>query len=111
MSLPNAFVTLLTTPSYLPGALVLLHSILDLHPEPREFKTVCLVTPETVDAKTIGTLREAGWDMVIGVEPIGSGIAGDQGLRLMGKSDHFLCAFARQTNCTDPQAGPTSTLR
>ena len=82
--LPNAFVTLLTTPSYLPGALVLLHSLLELHPKDRDFKTVCLVTPETVDAKTIGALRSAGWDYVIGVEPIGSGKAGQKGLQLMG---------------------------
>nr|XP_019048362.1 hypothetical protein I302_02133 [Kwoniella bestiolae CBS 10118]OCF27292.1 hypothetical protein I302_02133 [Kwoniella bestiolae CBS 10118] len=87
MSLPNAFVTLLTTPSYLPGALVLLHSLLDLHPAPRDFKIVCLVTPETVDAKTIGELRKAGFDLVIGVEPIGSGRAGQQGLHLMGRPD------------------------
>lgn len=85
MPLPNAFITLLTSPSYLPGALVLLHSLLDLHPSPRDFKTVCLVTPETVDAKTIRQLREAGWDMVIGVEPIGSGIGGAAELRLMGE--------------------------
>ncbi|WWD06166.1 hypothetical protein V865_004251 [Kwoniella europaea PYCC6329] len=87
MSLPNAFVTLLTTPSYLPGALVLLHSLLDLHPAPRDFKIVCLVTPETVDAKTIGELRKAGFDLVIGVEPIGSGRAGQKGLHLMGRPD------------------------
>ncbi|WWC67149.1 uncharacterized protein I206_101056 [Kwoniella pini CBS 10737] len=87
MSLPNAFVTLLTTPSYLPGALVLLHSLLDLHPAPRDFKIVCLVTPETVDAKTIGELRKAGFDLVIGVEPIGSGKAGQEGLHLMGRPD------------------------
>ena len=86
MQLPNAFVTLLTTPSYLPGALVLLHSLNELHPAPREYKTVCLVTPETVDAKTIGELRKAGWDFVIGVEPIGSGEAGAKGLRMMGES-------------------------
>ncbi|WVQ85140.1 hypothetical protein IAT38_007305 [Cryptococcus sp. DSM 104549] len=87
MSLPNAFVTLLTTPSYLPGALVLLHSLHDLHPEPRDFKIVALVTPETVDAKTIGELRKAGYDLVIGVEPIGSGKAGQHGLTLMGRPD------------------------
>nr|XP_031859843.1 uncharacterized protein CI109_004691 [Kwoniella shandongensis]KAA5526915.1 hypothetical protein CI109_004691 [Kwoniella shandongensis] len=86
-SLPNAFVTLLTTPSYLPGALVLLHSLHDLHPAPRDFKIVCLVTPETVDARTIGELREAGYDLVIGVEPIGSGKAGQTGLNLMGRPD------------------------
>ncbi|ORY30810.1 nucleotide-diphospho-sugar transferase [Naematelia encephala] len=87
MSLSNAFVTLLTTPSYLPGALVLLHSLLDLHPAPRDFKTVCLVTPETVDASTIGELRKAGFDLVIGVEPIGSGSQGEDGLKLMGRPD------------------------
>jgi glycogenin glucosyltransferase len=83
--LPNAFITLLTTPSYLPGALVLLHSLHELHPAPRDFKTVCLVTPETVDAKTIGQLREAGYDIVIGVEPIGSGANGAKGLAAMGE--------------------------
>lgn len=84
-SLPNAFVTLLTTPSYLPGALVLLHSLIELHPAPREFKLVCLVTPETVDAKTIGQLRKAGYDLVIGVEPIGSGAPGQDALQLLGE--------------------------
>jgi hypothetical protein len=84
----NAFVTLLTTPSYLPGVLVLLHSLLALHPAPRanDFKIVCLVTPETVDAKTIGELRRAGFDLVIGVEPIGSGVQGQDALSLMGES-------------------------
>lgn len=85
MSLPNAFVTLLTTSSYLPGALVLLHALHDLHPAPRDFQIVALVTPETVDAATIGELRRAGYDLVIGVEPIGSGKAGQVGLELMGK--------------------------
>jgi len=85
MSLPNAFITLLTSSSYLPGCLVLLHSLLDLHPEPRDFKTVCLVTPETVDARSIGELRKAGWDLVIGVEGISSGPLGVDGLSLMGE--------------------------
>lgn len=81
----NAFITLLTTDSYLPGALVLLHSLRELHPSPREFKIVALVTPETVDAKSIGELRKAGYDLVIGVEPIGSGVPGQESLNLMGK--------------------------
>lgn len=85
MSLPNAFVTLLTTPAYLPGALVLLHSLLELHPAPRDFKTVCIVTPESVDAKVIGELRNAGYDLVIGVEGISSGVTGEDGLNLMGE--------------------------
>ena len=91
MSLPCAFITLLTTPSYLPGALVLLHSLIDLHPEPRESKIVCLVTPETVDVRTIAELRKAGFDLVIGVEPIGSGVAGQGNLDLMGEHPFFYC--------------------
>lgn len=89
--LPNAFITLLSSPSYLPGALVLAHSLNDLHPHPREidFQTVCLVTPETVDVKTIKELRGA-FDVVIGVEVIGSGEGGEEGLRLMGE---LLCGF------------------
>lgn len=82
----NAFVTLLTTDSYLPGALVLLYSLHELHPSPRDFKIVALVTPETVDAKSIGALRKAGYDLVIGVEPIGSGKPGKEALNLMGMS-------------------------
>lgn len=84
--LPNAFVTLLTDPSYLPGALVVLHSLHTLHPAPRGFQIVCLVTPETVDARTIGALRNAGYDLVIGVEPIASGLFDKPGLDLMGRA-------------------------
>ncbi len=81
----NAFVTLLTTSSYLPGALVLAHALNDLHPHPRtiEFETVVLVTPETVDVGTIRQLRKV-YDRVIGVEVIGSGEEGEKGLGLMG---------------------------
>lgn len=64
---------------------MLLHALQDLHPAPRDFQIVALVTPETVDAATIGELRRAGYDLVIGVEPIGSGKAGQVGLELMGK--------------------------
>lgn len=82
------FITLLTSQSYLPGALVLAHSLLQLHPHPRkpdqEFKTVCLVTPETVDVGAIRELREV-FDLVIGVEVIGSGEEGVEGLQLMGE--------------------------
>lgn len=97
----NAIVTLLTAPSYLPGALTLLHALQELHPSPRDFKTVCLVTPETVDASTIGSLRNAGYDLVIGVEPIASGTAGQAGLRLMGESWGFSSHLTLQ-------AAPTS---
>lgn len=87
----DAFVTLLTTSSYLPGALVLLHALHALHPAPRDFQIIALVTPETVDAKTIGELRKAGYDLVIGVEPIGSGKPGQESLDLMGESGIISC--------------------
>lgn len=83
---PFAFVTLLNSSSYLPGALVLAHSLADLHPAPRkhQFHTVCLVTPETVDVQSIKQLR-AAFDVVVGVEVITSGAEGEAGLQLMGE--------------------------
>lgn len=82
--LPRAFVTLLTDSSYLPGALVLLYALRELHPAPRDFQIVCLITPETVDARVTGVLQNAGFDLVIGVEPIASDQANFRGLELMG---------------------------
>lgn len=84
---PFAFVTLLTSSSYLPGALVLAHSLADLHPAPRaiNFSSVCLVTPETVDVASIKELRKA-FDLVIGVEVIVSGSNGQSALELMSTS-------------------------
>lgn len=89
-SLPNAFVTLLNSSSYLPGALVLCHALNDLHPQPRkiDFQTVCIVTPETVDVGSIKQLRQA-FDVVIGVEVITSGTEGEDGLNLMGMSTNM----------------------
>ena len=54
MATPYAFVTLVTSDFYLPGALALAAALKDLHPSPPsppevDFQTVCLVTPETVD--------------------------------------------------------------
>lgn len=91
----KAIVTLLTSPSYLPGTLVLLHALHALHPAPRDFKIVCLVTPETVDVRTIAEVRKAGYDLVIGVEGIGSGAEGEAGLGLMGKFPSWLTAHVR----------------
>ncbi|KAL7417787.1 hypothetical protein BDY24DRAFT_411740 [Mrakia frigida] len=84
-----AFVTLLSSTSYLPGALVLGHSLRSLHRpsslNPIPFKLVCLVTPETVDAKSIKQLREV-WDLVVGVEVLEC--SGQQeGLGLLGRPD------------------------
>lgn len=91
-----AFVTLLTTDSYLPGALVLAHTlrrahslahnpagtltpsdILNLGPAglsnhidvERKVDLVCLVTPATVSIKSVKALLRA-FDKVVGVEPL-----------------------------------------
>ncbi|KAF7979419.1 hypothetical protein HWV62_42546 [Athelia sp. TMB] len=84
-----AFVTLLTSDSYLPGALALAGALKDVHPSPPvhpevDFQTVCLVTPETVDAATIKLLRRA-FNVVIGVELIG--LEDDKNLQLLGRPD------------------------
>jgi glycogenin glucosyltransferase len=88
MSGPFAFVTILSSDSYLPGALVLAASLRDLHPTPPvapevDFKTVCIVTPETVDVKSIKALRKA-FDLVIGVEVFEA--ENSTGLQLLGES-------------------------
>jgi hypothetical protein len=88
MASPYAFVTLLTSDSYLPGALTLAAALKDIHPTPPvhpevEFQTVCLVTPETVDVSVIKLLRRA-FNVVIGVEIIAS--EDNQGFRLLGES-------------------------
>ncbi|KZV99006.1 hypothetical protein EXIGLDRAFT_763004 [Exidia glandulosa HHB12029] len=84
-----AFVTLVTSDAYLPGALVVASALRDVHPSPPEppevaFQTVCLVTPETVDVKTIKLLRRA-FDHVVGVEVISVGRT--IGLDLLGRPD------------------------
>ena len=69
-----AFATLVTSNQYLPGALTVAAALREVHPSPPQdpevpFKTVCLVTPETVDVETIKFLRKT-FDLVVGVEPI-----------------------------------------
>lgn len=91
-----AFVTLLTTDSYLPGALVLAHTlrrshslahnpigtltsadIANLGPAglnnhidvEKKVELVCLVTPATVSVKSVKALLRA-FDKVVGVEPL-----------------------------------------
>lgn len=87
MAASNAFVTLLTSDSYLQGALTLAAALKDVHPSPAvppevDFQTVCLVTPETVDVSTIKLLRRA-FDVVIGVEVISQ--RDDKNLQLLGE--------------------------
>lgn len=86
MAFPYAFVTLLTSDSYLPGALTLAAALSDVHPSPAlspevDFQTVCLVTPETVDIASIKLLRKA-FDAVVGVEIIEED--NERGLQLLG---------------------------
>lgn len=66
-----AVVTLLTSDSYLAGALTTLKSLLDVEgssPE-KSFETVCLVTPSTVGQSSIKALERC-FDRVVGVEEI-----------------------------------------
>ncbi|KAF8481440.1 hypothetical protein JB92DRAFT_1705884 [Gautieria morchelliformis] len=88
-----AFVTLVTSDSYLPGALVVAAALQDLHPsppiypdeyDPSEFHRVCLITPETLDVNTMKHLRRA-FDVVIGVEVIEEDT--EEGLTLLGRLD------------------------
>ncbi|KAI0697530.1 hypothetical protein BC835DRAFT_1270255 [Cytidiella melzeri] len=89
MAAPYAFVTLLTSDSYLPGALALVAALKDLHPTPPtppevDFQTVCLVTPETVDVASIKLLRGT-FNVVVGVEIIEQ--EDEMNLRLLGRPD------------------------
>ncbi|KAJ8597617.1 nucleotide-diphospho-sugar transferase [Rhizopogon salebrosus TDB-379] len=88
MSAHFAFVTLLTSDSYLPGVLAISGALKDVHQvEPQSqvtYDTVCLVTPETLDVSTIKLLRKA-YDIVIGVEVIDQ--SDPAGLSLLGRPD------------------------
>lgn len=88
MDAPYAFVTLVTSDHYLPGALAVAAALKDLHPFPAvppevPFQTICLVTPESVDVSTIKLLRRA-FDVVIGVEIIEQ--EDGSALQLLGES-------------------------
>lgn len=87
MATPFAFVTLVSSDSYLPGALALVAALKELHPKPPvppevDFQTVCLVTPEMVDVSSIRLLRKA-FDLVVGVEVIEQRDV--KGLQLLGE--------------------------
>ncbi|KAG6380868.1 glycosyltransferase family 8 protein [Boletus reticuloceps] len=74
MAIRYAFVTLLTSDAYLPGALTVAAALKGVHrhlplDQTVEYETVCLVTPETVDVTAIRLLRKA-FNVVIGVEVI-----------------------------------------
>ena len=95
MSGRYAFVTLISSDSYLPGALAVAAALREVHPSPPvepevPFQTVCLVTPETVDVKTIKHLRKA-FDSVIGVEVLEGDTSAE--LQLLGESSFSVCSL------------------
>ena len=77
----HAFVTLVSSDSYLPGALAQAAALSDLHQNPF---TVCLVTPESLDVSTIKSLRKA-FNLVVGVEILEQD--NNPGLLLLGRPD------------------------
>lgn len=86
-----AFVTLVTSDDYLPGALVVAAALQEVHTsppiypdeyDPSDFHRVCLATPETLNVNTMKHLRKA-FDVVIGVEVIEEDT--EEGLKLLGK--------------------------
>ena len=81
----NAVVTLVTTDSYVPGALVAVHSLLEAEgaTPANPFETVCLVTPATVSVQSIKALRR-NFSLVVGVEELRSGSRDE--LELLGES-------------------------
>ncbi|KAJ2914298.1 hypothetical protein MD484_g6143, partial [Candolleomyces efflorescens] len=83
MASPYAFVSLISSDSYLPGALAQVAALRDLESNPNH-SYVCLVTPETVDVATIKLLRKA-FDLVVGVEVLED--ADKRGLQLLGRPD------------------------
>lgn len=107
------FVTLITSDSYLPGALTLAAALRDIHPKPAaepevDFQTACLVAPETVDVSSIKLLRGA-FDVVIGVEIIEDDDR--KGLELLGKSrcsisDAMAIGVQRPSGLVDSEVNP-----
>lgn len=83
-----AFVTLLTSDSYLPGVLTLVAALRDVHadaPNPPHppFQTVCIITPETIGVETRRAVLKA-FDIVVGVDVIREDTK--KGLDLLGMS-------------------------
>lgn len=95
MSNRYAFATLVTSDHYLPGALALAAALKEVHfpsnVQEVPFDTVCIVTPETVDVKTIKLLRRA-FDVVVGVEVIEE--RNEAGLKLLGKYSSIIFLLA-----------------
>ncbi|GAA5927586.1 glycosyltransferase family 8 protein [Sporobolomyces koalae] len=83
-----AYCTLLTSDSYLAGALTTVNSVLDVEPyvphHERKFDVVCLVSPATVGHSSLKALEKV-FDSVVGVEQIMTESWGN--LDLLGRRD------------------------
>lgn len=97
MASPFAFITLVSSDSYLPGALAQVAALRDLHSKPAtppevDFATVCIVTPESLDVATIKCLRKE-FDLVVGVEILEQ--ENQKGLQLLGVYKLYTRIYAR----------------
>ena len=91
----RAFVTLLTSDSYLAGALTCVNSLLDVEGTASlDFETVCLVTPATVGQASIKALQKT-FDAVVGVAEITT--ESWKELDLLGESTLFACSSCAGT--------------
>lgn len=83
---PYAFVTMLTSDSYLPGCLVTAHSIKQSEKDnpTHDFDLVCLITLDSVSVESIKALRKV-YNLVISVDVISSSSIDE--LNLLGRQD------------------------
>ncbi|KAH9824986.1 putative glycogenin [Melampsora americana] len=83
---PYAFVTMLTSDSYLPGCLVTAHSIKQSEKDhaAHDFDLVCLITLDSVSVESIKALRKV-YNLVISVDVISSSSKDE--LNLLGRQD------------------------
>ena len=87
-----AFASLLTSDAYLPGALVLAHSLRATQPSETpngdKWQLVCLCTPATLRIQSIKALRHV-YDVVVAVEPLSfAGIVADRIAHLDQEQQH-----------------------
>ncbi|KAG8927928.1 glycogenin glucosyltransferase [Tulasnella sp. 418] len=79
----HAYVTLLTSDEYLPGALTLAAAIRETHDGSNPPYIVCIATPHTLDVASLRELRRA-FELVVAVEPL---VHDGVGLDLLGRPD------------------------
>ena len=102
----HAFVTLLTSNHYLPGALTLVSSLTDVERDRDLFDTVCIVTVPNVSHDAVAALHRS-FDVVVGVDTILSPSTAN--LELLGESD--LTLNLALGALTDPRVRPQGPIR